>query len=166
MFYLSFVIYFLSLLRCQYCQFKCVFPPFFNLISHVTWKTIIFFSFNFFHHKFKILLLPLNLFSHIFQVIIFPISCLFHYFVLNITANFFVPFQFFRFIHPKLWMKKKHFLRESLEVYKGINSFCMIFLFFSLNLTQYFEEILGFIAKSQINQQDGMSKSGNTPLKI
>ncbi|KAG5629586.1 hypothetical protein H5410_001303 [Solanum commersonii] len=37
---------------------------------------------------------------------------------------------------------------------------------FSLGLTQDFQEISGSIAKSQINQQEGMSKSGNTPLKM
>ncbi|WMV49589.1 hypothetical protein MTR67_042974 [Solanum verrucosum] len=40
------------------------------------------------------------------------------------------------------------------------------FLSFSLDLTQDFQEISESIAKSRINQQEGMSKSGNTPLKM
>ncbi|WMV18390.1 hypothetical protein MTR67_011775 [Solanum verrucosum] len=57
----------------------------------------------------------------------------------------------------------------SKRITRGIQSnqeFLDDFPSFSLGLTQDFQEISGSIAKSQINQQEGLSKSGNTPLKM
>ncbi|KAG5630214.1 hypothetical protein H5410_001931 [Solanum commersonii] len=57
----------------------------------------------------------------------------------------------------------------SKRITRGIQSnqeFLDDFPSFSLGLAQDFQEISGSIAKSKINQQEGMSKSGNTPLKM